>query len=159
MPTHTVGSWTWFCRQNSDEIERIRTEIDATPQSRVKLEPSQIGAGSGDEASKESVDSLQRKPDTLPSIPSCGQMPKSEPSDGRLPDEEATTQAKQGDFDFVRRFFASGAGDDGTEDEVWEIMGKLVSIAFKKITAMGMKLICFCAAIMRDCSIVEGILH
>lgn len=53
-------------------------------------------------------------------------MPKSEPPVDQLP-TVVEDNGEQGDFDFVRKFFASGAGDNGGEDDVWRTMTERVS--------------------------------
>lgn len=62
------------------------------------------------------------KPISSPSSPILDAVrSKPEPHEDILPTNEDVAGAEQ-DFDFVREFFASGAGDVGLEDEVWLTM-------------------------------------
>jgi len=107
----------WFCRRNKDTIEEIRKKVEKGKRRKMDRLASQ-------------TDQTQTIADPSSEMPGSAQLsatptpkiPKTEPCDEVLPMGDDSSRDEQEDFDFVREFFASGAGDRGTEDEVWKTM-------------------------------------
>jgi len=115
MPTHSVDSWKWFCgRQCKDEIEDIRIRAIKAGLRRNELALEQ---GGGIESQEE--EELQHEnAECAISVSGSPQIhAKMEPVEETVLENEL-----EGDFAFVKQFFASGAGDTGTEAEVWQNM-------------------------------------
>jgi hypothetical protein len=152
MPTHSVESWKWFCgRQRKDEVEDIR--IRAV---KASLRRSELALEQEDEIEPEEDEEELQHENAALSNQGAISVSSSPPIRAKMEavEEGVFEDELEGDFAFVKQFFASGAGDTGTEVEVWQNMTLQVSFA---VDAFAWKLI-YIAAEMQDGPNMEGLL-
>lgn len=123
-----MESWKWYCARTGKE------EIAETRFRAVKAGARRSGLAA--EQEEEDITELQAEgplehmdedpgPSSRRAISvssSSSFQAKVEPIEELPPGEDL-----EGDFAFVREFFGSGAGDTGTEEEVWQYMTSQVS--------------------------------
>lgn len=113
------------------EIQQIRSRAEKAKLRTMMCEGAadfETDFQEAEDAQPEAGPSNSNGPPELPHSPypeAQPMLPKSEPFDQQLP---ASNSDELNDFYFATQFFASGAAEEGSEDEVWQIMTERVSL-------------------------------